>query len=143
MASPRHTSTCHKSRESQTSQRSPRWTAGGSAALAALALVACHATTPTAAPTTQPVTATPSQGQALRVIVKFRQSVAYSDPSFLGSLSRQVDAQISYIASIAPDTHSYLVVPHAGQGGAAILSRLSVQPSIAWAEEDRKATPAR
>lgn len=108
------------------------------AALFSLTLAACQLTQPH---TVQ--SAPPAASQAIRVNLKFSQPVGYSDPAFLARLAQQVDAHISYVGSIAPDTHTYRVVPNSGQGETSLMSRLSAQPGIAWAEVDGKARAAR
>ena len=84
----------------------------------------------------------PAYGQALRVIVKFRQTVPYRDAAFLQGIARQIRARITYISSVSPDTHVYQVEPRPGQSHADILQSLSGIPSVLRVEADAMARPS-
>lgn len=72
----------------------------------------------------------------LRVIVKFRQKVPYSDAAFLQNIAQQIQTPIAYISSVSVDTHVYQLVPQPGQNHADILRRLSAIPSVLSVESD-------
>ena len=84
----------------------------------------------------------PSYGQAVRVIVKFRQEVPYRDAGFLEDIARQTRARITYLNSVSLDTHAYQVEPQAGQSRADVLRRLSGISSVLRVETDAVARPS-
>lgn len=84
----------------------------------------------------------PASGQALRVIVKFRQTVPYRDAAFLQGIAQQIHARITYISSVSLDTHVYLIEPQPGQSQAELLRRLSDLPSVLRVEADAVAQPS-
>lgn len=76
-----------------------------------------------------------------RIVVRFRTVVPYQDPAFLQGVAQQIQAQLSYVASVSSDTHVYLLQPLPGQSSADALKRLVNLPAVLWAEPDRIATP--
>ncbi len=116
--------------------------------LTTLALSACGpsalapATTPLAQNGAAPTSVNQVSGQALRVIVKFRQTVPYRDDAFLQSIALQIQARIAYLGSVSPDTHVYRIEPLPGQSQADILQRLSEIPSVLRVETDTVARPS-
>lgn len=84
----------------------------------------------------------PAYGQALRVIVKFRQTVPYRDAAFLQDIAQQIHARVAYISSVSLDTHVYQVEPQLGQSHADILRSLSGIPSVLHVEADALAQPS-
>lgn len=115
--------------------------------LTGLAMSACSSSAVVAANpakhnTAEPTSRNPANGQALRVIVKFRQTVPYRDAAFLRDISRQIHARIAYISSVSPDTHVYQVESQPGQSRADILQSLSDIPSVLRVEADAMAQPS-
>lgn len=111
----------------------------------ALILGACSPTpltavTPVAQDTPAPA-ATPA-AQTLRIIVKFRSAVPYADAAFLQTLGQQVDARLTYLASVSADTHVYRMEPLDNQRPADVLQRLSRVPSVLYVEIDALARPS-
>ena len=84
----------------------------------------------------------PSYGQAVRVIVKFRQEVPYRDAAFLQDMARQTRARITYLSSVSLDTHVYQVEPRLGQSQADLLRSLSGISSVLRVEADAVARPS-
>lgn len=84
----------------------------------------------------------PPHGQALRVIVKFKQTVPYRDAAFLRDMAQQIHARIAYLSSVSPDTHVYQVEPQPGQSPADILRSLSAVSSVLRVEADALAQPS-
>lgn len=84
---------------------------------------------------------TQAKTQALRVIVKFKQTVPYRDAGFLQDISRKINAPIYYINSVSADTHTYRIEPQAGQRQAEIIQRLTGIPVVQYAEVDTVALP--
>lgn len=80
--------------------------------------------------------------QPVRVIVKFSTTVAYRDPAFLQDLARQIQARLSYVASVSERTHVYLLVPLPGQPMADAITRLMHLPTVESVERDAIATPS-
>jgi len=124
------------------------WRQIGASVLVCLSLALCacadSAVTPTAAtpvPAASSEKAT-SQGQSLRVIVKFRQPVAYNDAAFLTNISQQIGTQLVYLSSVSTDTHVYLVKVQASQKPEALLQRLSAVPDVLRVEVDSLAQPS-
>lgn len=78
----------------------------------------------------------------MRVIVQFRTTVAYADATFLQTLGQQVDARITYLASVSADTHVYKVEPLGNQRPADMLQRLSDAPTVLRTEVDALAHPS-
>lgn len=76
----------------------------------------------------------------VRVIVKFRYAVSYRDPAFLQDISQQIQAHISYVASVSTDTHVYLLQPLAGHNSSDALKRLANLSTVMSVELDRIAT---
>lgn len=86
---------------------------------------------------------TPAFGKPLRVVVKFkRQTTPYRDAAFLQDMGRQVQARITYVASVSPDTHVYQVEPRLGQSQTDLLRSLSGLPAVARADADAMARPS-
>lgn len=88
-----------------------------------------------------PKSMTPANTKALRVIVKFKQTVPYRDAGFLQDISRKINAPIAYISSVSANTHIYHIAPQAGQSPAEIIQRLSGIPVVQYAEADTVALP--
>lgn len=110
----------------------------------ALLLGACSPTTLTPVTPVAQNTPAPASAQfsaAMRVIVKFRASVAYADAAFLQTLGQQAQARITYLASVSPDTHVYRVEPLEHQHPAEVLQRLEGAPSVLHVEVDALAHP--
>ncbi len=80
-------------------------------------------------------------GQALRVIVKFRQTVPYRDEIFLQDIAQKIHARITYISSVSLDTHVYQIKSQPGQSHADILRSLSGIPVVLHVEADALAQP--
>ena len=78
----------------------------------------------------------------MRIIVKFRSAVPYADAAFLQTLGQQVDARITYLASVSADTHVYRMEPLGNQRPADVLQRLSRVPSVLYVEIDALARPS-
>ncbi len=74
----------------------------------------------------------------VRVIVQFRQPVAFNDETLLKTLQTQAQAPVHYLAAVSSDTHVYGLQLAADQAPTAALQRLSALPSIARAELDGK-----
>lgn len=115
--------------------------------LASLALPACSPSTlapadPSMQGNPPPTSAKPAAAQALRVIMKFRQTVPYRDEAFLQDISQKIHARIMFISSIAPDTHVYQIEPQPGQSHADILQRLAGLPYVLRVEADAVARPS-
>lgn len=111
----------------------------------ALLLGACSPTTLTpVTPVAQntPTPAAAQSGPAMRVIVKFRATVAYADAAFLQTLGQQAQARITYLASVSADTHVYRVEPLGNQHPAEVLQRLEGAPSVLHVEVDALAHPS-
>lgn len=89
-----------------------------------------------------PVSMNSTYGQALRVIVKFRNAVPYRDEAFLQDISQKIHAHILFIGSVAPDTHVYQIEPQTGQSHADILQRLAGLPYVLRVEADAVAKPS-
>lgn len=75
-------------------------------------------------------------GQALRLIVKFRQAVPYRDKTFLQDIGLKINAHITYLSSVSEDTHVYQAIPQRGQSSADILRSLSGIPLVLQVEAD-------
>jgi hypothetical protein len=128
-------------------QHGSRWQDVTAILLTGLAMSACSSSAVVAANPTQqnssaPTSANPAPGQALRVIVKFKQTVPYRDAAFLRDISQQIHARIAYISSVSLDTHVYQVEPQPGQSHADILRSLSAVPSVLRVEADAIAQPS-
>lgn len=78
----------------------------------------------------------------MRVIVKFRQRVPYSDEAFLQDIAQHIHARIAYISSVSLDTHVYQVEPQNGQSQAEVLRSLATIPSVLRVEADAMARPS-
>lgn len=78
-------------------------------------------------------------GQPLRVIVKFSQAVQYRSDVFLQDLQERIQARVSYLSSVSPDTHVYQLEPQAGQSAAETLQRLGALPFVQRVELDARA----
>lgn len=76
----------------------------------------------------------------VRVIVKFRRAVPYRDPAFLQDITQQIQARLSYVASVSEDTHVYLLEPLAGHNSAEALKRLANLSTVLSVELDAIAT---
>jgi hypothetical protein len=76
---------------------------------------------------------------SLRVIVQFKENVAFADPAFVNTLQTQAKIPVQYIASVSADTHIYALQLPANQDPSAALQRLSALPSVARVEIDEKA----
>lgn len=76
---------------------------------------------------------------AVRVVVQFKQPVAFQSESFLHHLQVQTQAQARYLGAVSPDTHIYSFQPRAGQTYAQLLQLLSAMREVARAELDQKA----
>ncbi len=81
----------------------------------------------------------PTSLVSLRVIVQFKQTVAYADPAFVSTLQMQAKMPVQYIASVSADTHVYALQLPANQDPAVALQRLGALPSVARVEIDEKA----
>jgi hypothetical protein len=138
------------SRQSQTGtavHRGSRWRDVTATLLTGLAMSACSSSAVVAAnPAKQnssaPTSMNPAHGQALRVIVKFKQTVPYRDAAFLRDISQQIHARIAYISSVSPDTHVYQVEFQPGQSNTDILQSLAGIPSVLRVEADAVAQPS-
>jgi hypothetical protein len=75
---------------------------------------------------------------AVRVVVQFKQPVAFQSEDFLRSLQLQTQAQARYLGSVSPDTHIYSFQPRAGQTYAQLLQHLRAMRDIARVELDQK-----
>lgn len=118
----------------------------------ALSLMAClslNACSPAALPPNStlmksslpPAAMNSTYGQALRVIVKFRQTVPYRDEIFLQDIAQKIHARITYISSVSLDTHVYQIKSQPGQSHADILRSLSGIPVVLHVEADALAQP--
>lgn len=126
-----------------------RWRQAGASILLFQSLVLGACTT-SVAPTS--ISTTPALSVAakkttvhvknLRVIVKFKQAVAYNESAFLQTLSQQVGAPVVYLSSVSTDTHVYLLKLQAAQTPQDLVQRLSTVPSVLWAEVDAMAQPS-
>ncbi|MBI2748699.1 MAG: hypothetical protein HYX43_04970 [Burkholderiales bacterium] len=81
----------------------------------------------------------PSGQTTLRVIVQFKQPVAYADAVFVQTLRDQVQAPVQYLSSISADTHVYGLQWPTSQDSAPVLQRLAALPSVARVERDTRA----
>lgn len=75
---------------------------------------------------------------SLRVIVQFKENVAYADPTFVNTLQTQARMQVKYISSVSADTHVYSLQLPANQEPGVALQRLGALPSVARVEIDEK-----
>lgn len=75
----------------------------------------------------------------LRVIVQFKQPVAYADAVFVQTLRDQAQTPVQYLSAISADTHVYGVQWPAGQDSAPVLQRLAALPAVARVERDTRA----
>ena len=80
-------------------------------------------------------------GDALRVVVRFRNVGSGRDAAALADLSRQAQAPVSYVTSVSADTHVYRIEPAAGQRADELLARLRTVPGVTFVEIDRTARP--
>lgn len=78
----------------------------------------------------------------MRIIVQFRDTVAYADATFLQTLGQQVNARITYLASVSADTHVYRIEPLGNQRPEEVLQRLTEAPSVLRVEMDALAHPS-
>nr|WP_295768193.1 hypothetical protein [Rhodoferax sp.] len=74
----------------------------------------------------------------LRVVVQFKESVAFADPAFVNTLQTQAKMPVQYIASVSADTHIYALQLPANQDPTGALQRLGALPSVARVEIDEK-----
>lgn len=81
----------------------------------------------------------PSGLTTLRVIVQFKQPVAYADAGFVHTLQEQAQAPVQYLSAISPDTHVYGLQWPAGQDSTTVLQRLAELPSVVRVERDTRA----
>ncbi|CAM3451231.1 hypothetical protein POHY109586_08455 [Polaromonas hydrogenivorans] len=88
-----------------------------------------------------PAAANPNRGQPLRVIVRFRQPVAYRAPAFLQGMGEKIHAPVAYVSSVSPDTHVYQIDAKPGQNRADILRSLGNVPEVLSVEADAAAKP--
>ncbi len=124
-----------------------RWPYFALISLAALALSACSSTPPAfATPSARhdlPLhTVDSGVGKALRVILKFRQTVPYRDAAFLQDIGHHIHGRITYITSVSLDTHVYQIEPQPGQSHEDILRSLANIPSVLRVEADALAQPS-
>jgi hypothetical protein len=108
-----------------------------------LGLLACARNNPYRPPEALPppnllATMPPGSLVSLRVVVQFKESVAYSDPAVLATLQAQAQAPVQYIAAVTGDTHIYALQLPANQDPTAALQRLGALPSVARVEIDEK-----
>lgn len=75
----------------------------------------------------------------LRVIVQFKQPVAYADAVFVQTLQEQAQAPVQYLSAVSADTHVYALQWPAGQDSTPVLQRLAALPSVARVERDTRA----
>ena len=75
---------------------------------------------------------------SLRVVVQFKESVAFADPAFVNTLQTQAKMPVQYVASVSADTHIYALQLPANQDPSAALQRLGALPSVARVEIDEK-----
>lgn len=75
---------------------------------------------------------------SLRVIVDFKEKVAFADPAFVNTLQTQAKMPVQYIASASAYTHVYAVQLPANQDPAIALQRLAALPTVARVEIDEK-----
>ncbi len=75
---------------------------------------------------------------SLRVVVQFKEAVAYSDPAFVNTLQVQTQVPVQYIAAVSGDTHVYALQLPANQDPAVALRRLGALASVARVEIDEK-----
>jgi hypothetical protein len=127
--------------------RGSRWRDGTAILLTGLAMSACSssavlATNPAPQNSPAPTSMNPADGQALRVIVKFKQTVPYRDAAFLRDISQRIHARMVYLSSVSLDTHVYQVEAQRGQSHADILRSLSAVPSVLRVEADALAQPS-
>lgn len=104
---------------------------------------ACGPTPPATAPEQDVpgITAQPAANvKATRVVVRYRTATPYRDADYLRNISQQIQAQVSYVASLSPDTHVYALQPLPGQTGTDVLKRLASLPAVLWIEPDRTAS---
>lgn len=126
----------------------PPWRDGAVILLASLALSACSATVPAPLAASMqgsppPASALPTDAQTVRVIVQFRQAtVPFREAAFLQAMAQHIQARITYISSVAPDTHVYQIEPQAGQRHVDILQRLASLPTVLRVEADAVARPS-
>jgi hypothetical protein len=75
---------------------------------------------------------------SLRVVVQFKESVAFADPAFVNTLQTQAKMPVQYVASVSADTHIYALQLPANQDPTVALQRLGALPSVARVEIDEK-----
>jgi len=85
--------------------------------------------------------ANPNRGQALRVIVTFRQTVPYRELIYLQGLGEKIHAPVSYVSSVSLDTHVYRVDTQPGQNSTDILKLLGGVPEVLSVEADAVIQP--
>lgn len=76
---------------------------------------------------------------SLRVIVQFKDAVAFADAAFVNTLQAQAQVPVQYIAAVSGDTHVYALQLPANQDPGIVLRRLGALPSVARVEVDDKA----
>ena len=84
----------------------------------------------------------PEVAQPLRIIIRFRSGAQHQDTLFLKDLSSVAQADVQYLASVAEDTHVYLVIPWVTASAAQVLARLTQHSLVMWAELDQIAKPS-
>ncbi len=74
--------------------------------------------------------------QTWRVVVKFSSSGTGRESPLLAGLTRQAQAPVSFIASVAADTHVYRIEPASSQRAEDVLARLRAMPGVVFVELD-------
>lgn len=118
------------------------------AVVAACTLAACaqHVNDPSSATsvgsgTSAEKAAIAAQLPAARVIVQFKQTVAFQSPELLQRLQDHTQSQVGYIASVSNETHVYRFQPMPGQTLEHILLNLKAMPEVVRVELDKKIKP--
>ena len=114
------------------------------AGMLVLALVACAQGPRYQRPDALPPPSLLPNGKAtglvtVRVIVQFKQPVAYSDEAFVKTLEQQAQEPVRYLSAVSADTHVYGIQMSVDQAPQAAIQRIAALPSVGNAELDEKA----
>jgi len=74
----------------------------------------------------------------IRVILHFKETLAFNNAAFLQALHDQTQAQVQYVTAVSKDTHVYRFQPPTGLSYTQLIQRLSNMPGIAHVEADQK-----
>lgn len=75
---------------------------------------------------------------AVRVVVQFKQPMAFQSEDFLRAVQVQTQAQARYLGAVSPDTHIYSFQPRTGQTYAQLLLHLRAMREVGRVELDQK-----